>query len=169
MHRHVSAAMDSGQTGMHKKQRRCQGPVWDALCQSLCCMQTTGGDGQVTPEVDLQCVSRSGIVPPTPSQHTEEWTQLRGGVCQAAWLTKQVRLQHTADTRRRLWRPATIILHWKGEMGILLQLLTTNTSCTHPLRVFLLSWFFCEWLFFRILCRKCCKGKYVCSKSTSRP
>lgn len=155
---------------MHKKRRRCQGPVWDTLCQSPCCMQTTGGDGQVTPEVDLQCVSRSWIVPPPPSsQHAEVSTQLRGGVCQAAWLTKQVRLQHTVVTRRHLWRPAYIILHLKREMGILLHLLATNMSYTHPSRLFLLLWFFCERSFFWILCRKCCKDKYICSKSTSRP
>lgn len=110
--------------GMHKKRRRCQGPLWDTLCQSPCCMQTTGGDGQVTPEVDLQCVSRSWIVPPPPSsQHAEVSTQLRGGVCQAAWLTKQVRLQHTVVTRRHLWRPAYIILHLKAGNGDITSLI----------------------------------------------
>lgn len=96
--------MDAGRIGLHKqadsqaaKQWRCQGPEVDSLCQSLCCMQTTKRDDQVTPEVDYNMSAGVEGHPLPSSQNTEDLSQLRGDVCQAIWLTKQVGLQQTIE------------------------------------------------------------------------
>lgn len=68
-------------------------------------------------------VSAGAEVCPFPSsQHTEDSSQLRGDICQAAWLTKQVRLHHTVDTRRHLWRPAMMGTYFKRKNGAITTL-----------------------------------------------
>lgn len=94
---HRSAPLDSGRIGLHKKQWRCQGLEADGLCQFLCRMQTTKEMAK-WPQRLIYNVSAGAVYPLPSSQHTEDLSQLRGDVCQAAWLTKQVRLQHNVDT-----------------------------------------------------------------------
>lgn len=127
MHRFQSAPMDSGQTGSHEKQWRCQGPAADSLCQPLCRTQTTKEMAKWPQRLIYNVSAGARVYPPPPSpssRHTEDLSQLRGDVCQAAWLTKQVRLQHTVDTGRHLLHHFKI----KGKNGSIATLCLINQT-----------------------------------------